>query len=244
LKAAQDRAELLARELVLTNRQLENSLAARTRDVRLAQDALLFGMAKMAESRDGEGAGHLRRLQRYTRRLAEGVKADSTWSRIVDATFLNQLERCVPLHDIGKIGLPDRVLLKPGQLTEEERELIKTHTILGDRILDALAEAHGQSLEFLGMARAIVRSHHERYDGHGYPDGLQGEAIPPAARLVALADVYDALRRQRHHKDALAHADAVRIILERSTGQFDPALVWSFARCELEFERIFRAIPT
>jgi putative two-component system response regulator len=244
LKEAQDQANFLARQLFSTNRQLESSLAARTSDVRQAQDALLFAMAKMAESRDGETPGHLRRLQRYTRCLAEQVAKAPSWAGVVNNTFLEQLERCVPLHDIGKIGLPEHILLKPGKLTDSERRLMETHTILGDRILEALGQEHGASLVFLGMAAAIVRHHHERFDGSGYPDHLAGEAIPWAARLVALADVYDALRRQRHHKPALSHSEASRILLQESPGQFDPAVVQAFAACERSLERIFDDIRT
>ena len=120
----------------------------------------------------------------------------------------------MPLHDIGKIGLPEHILLKPGKLTEAERSLMETHTIIGDSILEALGQEYGASLVFLRMASAIVRHHHERYDGTGYPDRLAGEAIPAAARLVAVADVYDALRRQRFHKPAFEHAEAVRILAE------------------------------
>lgn len=244
LKGAQDRADLLSRQVMVTNRQLERSLDHRSSDVQAAQDALLFAMAKMAESRDGETAGHLRRLQRYCRCLAEEAAKDPDWAKIVDATFLNQLERCVPLHDIGKIALPDQVLLKPGKLTPAERTLMETHTTVGVRILDSLSREHGASLSFLKVAISIVRSHHERYDGKGYPDHLAGDAIPPAARLVALADVYDALRRLRVHKPALPHAETLRIIVECSLGQFDPVVLRAFAACEQEFERIYRAIPT
>ena len=244
LKEAQDRTDLLARQVMVTNRQLESSLSHRSSDVQAAQDALLFAIAKMAESRDGETAGHLLRLQRYCRRLAEEGAKDPEWAKIVDTSFLDQLERCVPLHDIGKIALPDQVLLKPGKLSPAERTLMETHTITGDRILESLSREHGASLGFLKMAISIVRSHHERYDGTGYPDRLAGDAIPPAARLVALADVYDALRRLRAHKPALPHAETVRIIVERSQGQFDPVVLRAFTACEQEFERIYRAIPT
>jgi response regulator RpfG family c-di-GMP phosphodiesterase len=243
LKEAQDRADLLTQELLRTNQQLESSLAARTQDVRLAQDALLFAMAKMAESRDGETPGHLQRLQRYVRCLAQQAAVAENWAGVVDHAFLEQLERCTPLHDIGKIGLPDHVLLKPGPLDPEERELMKTHTLIGDRILEALGREHGQSLGFLGTATAIVRHHHERYDGQGYPDGLAGDDIPAAARLVAVADVYDALRRRRYHKPALGHEQAVHILLCESAGQFDPALLRAFEACAAEFERIYRAVP-
>jgi putative two-component system response regulator len=217
---------------------------SRTRDVRQAQDALLFAMAKMAESRDGETADHLHRLQRYSRRLAECVSQQPSWEGVINSAFLDQLERCVPLHDIGKIGLPEHILLKPGKLTSEERRSMEAHPVIGDQILEAIGQEHGTSLDFLTMACAIVRHHHERYDGTGYPDRLGGEAIPPAARLVALADVYDALRRRRSHKPALSHAEARQIILEGSSGQFDPALIQAFTLCEFDFERIYRDIST
>jgi response regulator RpfG family c-di-GMP phosphodiesterase len=244
LKEAQDQAEFLARQLVQTNRQLENSLTAKSNDVRRAQNALLFAMAKMAESKDGETPGHLRRLQRYVVCLAEQAANQPSWAGVVNGAYLEQLEQCVPLHDIGKIGLPESILLKPGKLTDAERALMETHTIIGDRILESLGQEHGQSLGFLGVASAIVRHHHERFNGTGYPDRLAGDAIPAAARLVAIADVYDALRRQRLHKPALTHAEAARIITEGSTGQFDPHLVRAFAIAERDFERIYRDIPT
>jgi putative two-component system response regulator len=201
-------------------------------------------MAKMAESKDGETSGHLRRLQRYCRCLAERVGEQPSWAGVVNSAFLEQLERCVPLHDIGKIGLPEYILLKPGKLTEAERSLMETHTIIGDRILEAIGQEHGTSLPFLRLASAIVRNHHERYDGTGYPDRLARDAIPASARLVAVADVYDALRRQRSHKPALDHAAAARILLENSAGQFDPAVLQAFQAGQAEFERIYRDIRT
>jgi response regulator RpfG family c-di-GMP phosphodiesterase len=242
LKDAQDRLDALTHNLLRTNRQLEQSLTARAGDVRQAQDALLFGMARLAELRDGETAGHLRRMQRHARCLAEHAASMPPWNGLVDGRFLEQLERCVPLHDIGKIALPDEVVLKPGALTRTERTLVETHTVVGDRILEALGKEHGQSLAFLGMARAIVRHHHERCDGRGYPDRLAGSAIPAAARLTALADVYDTLRRQRLYKPAKPHAEAVRLILHESPGQFDPILLQAFAACHPQLERIYQEL--
>jgi response regulator RpfG family c-di-GMP phosphodiesterase/serine/threonine protein kinase len=241
LKAAQDRSLWLAEQLRALNRQLHQSLQARADDVRRAHDALLFTMAKMAESRDGETPGHLRRLQCYTRVLALQASAAPPWKGLVDDRFLDGLERCVPLHDIGKLGLPDEVLLKPAALNQAERLLMQTHTLIGDRILEALGREHGSSLEFLGMARPIVRHHHERWDGRGYPDRLAGEAIPPAARVVAVADVYDALRRDRLHKRAMPHAEAVRVLFN-SPGQFDPTLLQALAGCAGEWEHIYSDI--
>jgi response regulator RpfG family c-di-GMP phosphodiesterase len=242
LKAAQDLVTHLTDQLHRTNRQLQQSLSSKGEDITRAHDALLFAMAKMAESREGESPGHLRRLQCYARVLARQSGADPFWAGMVDDRFLEQLERCVPLHDIGKIGLPDYVLNKPGPLSPAERLLMEAHPLIGDRMLEALAREYGASLEFLGTARAIVRHHHERFDGRGYPDRLCGDAIPPAARIVAVADVYDALRRQRVFKAAMSHAEAIETILRRSTGQFDPSLLAALSVCHPEFERIFRDV--
>jgi putative two-component system response regulator len=240
LKASQEREEWLTDQLRKANDQLRQSLAARAADVRQAQDALLFTMCKMAEAGDGETPGHLQRMQKYTRVLAEQAAKLAPWTGQVDERFLIQLERCAPLHDIGKIGLPNDVLLKTTPLTDAERRLLRTHPLIGDRILDALAHEHGHSLEFLGMARAIVRHHHERYDGDGYPDRLAGDGIPAVARLVAVADVYDALRRDRPHKRALPHTEAVQILTQLSVGQFDPTLIEALTKCQADFERIYR----
>ncbi len=238
---AQERIYILKEQLMLTNDQLQQSLKSRAEDMRQAHDALLFTMAKMAESRDGETPGHLRRLQLYAHVLTEQAARKAPWQGLVDERFLDDLERCIPLHDIGKIGLPESVLLKPGALTPSERTLVETHPLIGDRLLEVLGQEHGHSLEFLGMARAIVRHHHERYDGRGYPDRLSGEEIPAAARVAAIADVYDALRRQRQHKAAMPHEKAI-YILHNSPGQFDPTLLTALSVCAEEFERIYRDI--
>ncbi len=242
LKESQDRAVALAEQLLAANRQLQQSLDSRGADVRDAHNAILFAMAKMAESRDGETPGHLRRLQAYTRVLAREAARLPQWAGLIDERFLAQLERCVPLHDIGKIGLPDDILLKPASLSSAERSLVETHPLVGDRILDALGREHGTALDFLGMARGIVRHHHERFDGRGYPDGLQRDEIPAAARLTAVADVYDALRRERLHKPAMSHTEAVNVLLHRSEGQFDPMLLLALEECHPEIERFYREI--
>jgi putative two-component system response regulator len=241
LKDAQDRSDLMARHLLLANRQLEDSLQARSGDVRQAHDALLFAMAKMAESRDGETAGHCRRLQMYCRTLVETLGEDPGWSAIVAGSFLETLERCIPLHDIGKLALPETVLSKPGPLTPSERELVKTHPIIGASMLESLSRQFGDSLGFLPAAITVVRHHHERYDGQGYPDALFGDNIPPAARLLALADVYDALRRKRFHKPAMAHEEALQMILE-SDGQFDPGVLQALGNCHERFKTIFQQV--
>ncbi len=202
----------------------------------------MFAMAKMAESVEGETPGHWRRLQRYPRHLAEQAAREPSWAGIVHERFLDQLERCVPLHDIGKIGLPDQQFLKPGALDAPERALMETHTLIGDRLLEALAEEHRNSLDVLHLAWGLLSRHQEHFDGSGYPDRLVASAIPTAARLLAVADVYDALRRQRSYKLPLAHADAVRVLQQELAGQFDPSLLEAFAACQTEFARIHRDI--
>ncbi|MFM7151627.1 MAG: protein kinase domain-containing protein, partial [Gemmataceae bacterium] len=242
LKAAQDRATHLADQMIQMNQQIELTLRARSLDLREAHNAIIFAMAKFAESKDGETPGHLKRMKRYCRALAQEVSKHPSWQGLVDDHFLEFLERCVPLHDIGKIALSDDVLLKPASLTPSERLHIQSHVVIGDQILEAMGNEHGATLEFLGMARVIVRHHHERYDGKGYPDQLAGDAIPPAARIVAVADVYDALRRVRMYKPAIPHRQAIRQILEQSPGRFDPTLLSALERCQGEFERIFQEI--
>lgn len=236
------RTERYVDQLLLINQQLHGTLAARNADVRKTQDALIFAMSRLAELRDGEGGGHLRRVTQYAMCLARSLQSDSTWKSILDDAFLLQLERCTPLHDIGKLALPDQVMLKPSHLTLDERRIMQQHTLIGSAMLDAIAGQYGESLDFLGMARAIVRHHHERFDGQGYPDGLREDEIPAAARLVALADVYDALRRKRPHKPALSHTRAADTILREMAAAFDPAVLRAFAACHERFQRIFLAV--
>ncbi|HEY1381888.1 MAG TPA: protein kinase, partial [Gemmataceae bacterium] len=242
VKDAQDRADRFGQHLLKINGQLQQTLRARSADVRQAQDAVLFAMAKLAETRDGETGGHLRRLQLYAAALATHLRDNATWGPLLDDGFLRQLERCVPLHDIGKLALPDAVLLKPGPLGPEERRVVESHTLIGSAIVDAVAKEYGDTLSSLGTARAIVRHHHERWDGAGYPDRLAGDAIPPAARLTALADVYDALRRRRPHKPAFSHARAVECILREMDGAFDPILLRAFEACQDRFQRVFLSV--
>jgi response regulator RpfG family c-di-GMP phosphodiesterase len=157
--------------------------------------------------------------------------------------FILNLECCTPLHDIGKVGLPDHILLKDGRLDGDERIIMQTHTTIGADMLREVAKQHGSAVAFLEMAVEIARHHHERYDGTGYPDRLAGEAIPLAARIVTIGDVYDALRSRRQWKPALAHAAALQVMFETCTGQFDPQLMEAFQRCAPDFERIFREVP-
>src|SRR5205085_5524653 len=148
-----------------------------------AQDVLIFAIAKMAEMRGQETGGHLLRMQKYVRVLAEEAMQLPAFSSVIDNAFVRMLERCVLLHDIGKVAIPDHILLKPGKLDPEERSLMESHTVAGADILAAVSRQHGGCLPFIEMAAAIARHHHERFDGSGYPSGLAGEAIPLSARL-------------------------------------------------------------
>jgi response regulator RpfG family c-di-GMP phosphodiesterase len=239
LKEAQDRADLFSRHLRGVNRQLEQNLNARDRDLVEAHKALVLALAKLVECRDTETGTHLKRLQSYCRCLAEEAAKMPAFAEAIDADFVRWLEWSAPLHDIGKAGIPDLILQKPGPLTPEECRVMQRHTILGAETLKEVARQHGSGMAFLHLAIDVARHHHERYDGTGYPDQLAGNAIPLAARLLAIADVYDALRSRRVYKAELPHAEAVHLMLEDSPGQFDPALLQTFQRCANSFDRIF-----
>jgi cyclic di-GMP phosphodiesterase len=200
---------------------------------------LIFAMAKMAELRGQETAGHLLRMQQYARVLAEEAMRLPAFNPLIDAVFVRLLERCVLLHDIGKVAIPDHILLKPAKLDPEERSIMESHTVLGANLLEAVARQHGACLAFLNMAIEVARSHHERYDGGGYPDGLMGDAIPLAARIVALGDVYDAMRSRLVYKPGLSHAAVRRLLVASGQGQFDPALLVAFGNCDDSFKLIF-----
>ncbi len=152
----------------------------------------------------------------------------------MDGAYVELIYMTSPLHDIGKVGIPDRVLLKPSRLTREEFEVMKQHTVIGSQTLEAATHAH-PGAKYLGMAQDIARSHHERFEGGGYPDGLAGEEIPLCARIVALADVYDALTTKRVYKQAFRHEEACRTILEGRGNQFDPDIVDAFLASESRF---------
>ena len=239
LKDMQDRSDLLNRRLVGVNSELERTLSARDSDLVHSRNALVLALATLVKHRDGETGAHVWRLQRYSRCLAEAAADTPSFAGQIDAGFIDLLECCAPLHDIGKVGIPDHILLKPGKLSPDERMLMQSHTLIGAETLKEVAERHGTAVAFLQMASDIARHHHERYDGTGYPDRLAGSDIPLAARIVAVGDVYDALRSRRVYKPALSHTAAVQIMTEGSPGHFDPALIQAFHVCEERFNKIF-----
>ena len=243
LKESEERSDRVLNALLSTNSHLEQAVEQRDYTAHQAQDVLIFAMAKMAELRGQETNGHLLRMQKYVRVLAEAAMRLPAFASVIDDAWVRMLERCVLLHDIGKVAIPDHILLKPGKLEPEERSIMESHTVLGADILEAVARQQGVCLAFLQMAIEIVRYHHEQYDGAGYPESLAGDAIPLAARITAIADVYDAMRSKLVYKPGLAHAAVRRLLLKADQTQFDPALMVAFRECEAAFEQTFTETP-
>ncbi|EMI57159.1 HD domain-containing phosphohydrolase [Rhodopirellula sallentina] len=199
-----------------------------------SRDLMIFALAKLAESRDPETGAHLDRVRNYCRILALHLQRQVRFQDEVDDEFIRLLYDTSPLHDIGKVSIPDHVLLKPARLTTDEFEIMKTHTIRGAETIESMMEQFPNAA-FLKMARDITLSHHEKYDGRGYPHGVAGEQIPLCSRIVAVADVYDALTSKRIYKKAYSHSRAKSAIVAGSGKHFDPAIVDAFLDNEDSF---------
>ena len=242
LALARVRSQLLVRQarswLQDQNLALEAEVKRRMLENDLIQAVSIRALAHLAETRDNETGAHIQRTQAYVRLLATRLSDHPLFSQTLDNKYIEVLARSAPLHDIGKVGIPDYILLKPGKLTPEEWEIMKTHTLLGCESI-ALAERDiDTSVEFLQQAKEIVRSHHERWDGTGYPDGLAGDAIPLSARLMAIADVFDALISKRVYKAAIAFSEVHKIMQEGRGSHFDPDIIDNFLSGYEEFEAI------
>ena len=220
-----------------TREQSEQHTALTTQELIRTRDAVIFGLAKLAESRDQDTGHHLERIALYSTRLATALRRHSKFSAAVTPSFVRLIGISSALHDIGKVGIEDAVLQKPGRLTEDERFRMQLHSEVGGECIHQIERRLGSS-NFLEMAREIALSHHERWDGAGYPAGLAGEAIPLAARIVAIADVYDALASPRVYKPAYPHEKCVEIISQEAGRQFDPDLVEVFLSIEQQFREI------
>ena len=217
---------------------LQSEVERRVNEVLHLQEASIRVMVSLAEFRDECTGNHIRRTQNYVRLLADHLSLQARDRDFLTLEHIDQITKASPLHDIGKIAIPDNILLKPGKHTAEEFEIMKTHSAKGEGMLTRTRRELGEDNLMLHFATQIARSHHERWDGSGYPDGMQGEAIPLAARLMAVADVYDALRSRRPYKAPFTHADAAALIMRESGRHFDPALVEAFAALEGEFEKV------
>lgn len=217
------------------NAYLETEISRRMKENLAIQDVTIRALAHLAETRDPETGDHIRRTQSYVKVLATKLQSHSRFSETITSEYIGMVTRSAPLHDIGKVGIPDHVLLKSGELDETEWEIMKTHTVLG-------ANAIGQSLsdieypiQFLTLGKEIARWHHEKWDGSGYPDGLSGDNIPISARLMAVADVFDALTTSRIYKNAMPTDQARDIIVEGRGERFDPDVIDAFQQCYDQF---------
>lgn len=226
--------KLLHDRLVEYKNELELKVKARTQQVVQTQQVTVFALAKLAESRDNETGDHLERMRSYARELAAEVITLDKYRGSYDETYAQAIYQSTPLHDIGKVGIPDSILLKPGKLTEEEFEIMKHHCRIGGDTLRAADIEAGRD-SFLAMGRDIAYYHHEKWNGSGYPFGLAGDAIPLCARIAALADVYDALSSRRPYKEPFDHEKSRAIILEGSGTHFDPDIVNAFLGRESQF---------
>jgi len=217
---------------------LESEVARRTAEIQDLQDAMVLSMASLAETRDNETGNHLRRTQHYVKRLAQQLRLNPRFADELNDRCIDLLFKSAPLHDIGKVGIPDSILLKPSRLDPAEFEIMKTHTTLGRDAIVHAEQALGHEVPFLRFAKEIALSHQEKWDGSGYPEALVGEAIPLSARLMALADGYEALISKRVYKPAFTHEDSVRMILEGSGTHFDPNVAQAFQAVQEDFRQI------
>lgn len=230
LAASQTEKWRLMKIANLKREELESLVAQRTKDFAATRDIMFYTLAKLAESRDAETGNHLDRMQQYTRILAEWLRDNGPYQEQVTDQFVDDIYRSSVLHDLGKVGTPDAVLLKPGRLTPDEFEIMKEHVIIGADALDEAA-AMADCCSFLKMSAEIARFHHERFNGTGYPEGRSGFSIPLSARIIAVADVYDALTSDRRYRQAMNKLDVKEMINTESGQHFDPAVVEAFNAC-------------
>ena len=198
-----------------------DSLEVSHREVQTTRDVAIVSLAALAESRDNETGAHILRTQEYVKVLAEQLAQKEPFQSLLTSSYIELLYKSAPLHDVGKVGVPDSVLLKPGKLTDDEFEIMKQHPQIGADAL-SIAEQQLGSTSFLNVAKEISLTHHEKWDGSGYPNKLSGSDIPISGRLMALADVYDALISKRVYKPAFSHEKAKSILVEGSGSHFDP----------------------
>lgn len=222
---------------------LEREVALRTLEVQAIQDVTIMAMTSLAETRNNETGNHIRRTQLYVKALAEHLRDHPRFAHLLTDRMVDLLYKSAPLHDIGKIGIPDAILLKPGKLTVEEFEIMKTHTTLGRNAIEEAERRLGMRVAFLSVSKEIAYSHQEKWDGSGYPEGLKGDAIPVSARLMAVADVYDALISKRVYKPAFPHEQACATIVKGRGTHFDPDMVDAFVAIAQDFLRISLRYP-
>ena len=220
---------------------LHDIIRAQTRALRKTQVGTIMALADLAEWRDPETGEHIKRTQEYVYCIARELAKNPKFTTTLTPDFIEMLYMCAPLHDMGKVSISDSILLKPGKLTEDEFSIMQKHCEFGAQILKRSLERIGRE-PFLEMAYQVARWHHDRWDGQGYPDGLMGDAIPVAARIMSVADVYDALISARPYKAPMPHEEAVSIIIEDSGTRFDPDVVEAFLSVQVEIKEIAERI--
>ena len=235
LSAAKEQLQVYANDL-------EKLVEQRTRQWAATQDMTVFALARLTDSRNTETGEHVLRMRYYAQTLAVELSRRGPYTDFIDERFLQDLYRASPLHDIGKVAIPDAILQKPGPLDQEEYEIMKRHVLVGAVTLEQARDYVGRG-SFMDMAAEIARYHHEKFDGSGYCAGLRGQAIPLSARIVALADTYDALASRRVYKPPMPRQAAYEIILAESGAHFDPAIVEAFVRCFDEFKPMGEVAP-
>ncbi|TPW18302.1 MAG: response regulator receiver modulated metal dependent phosphohydrolase [Halothiobacillaceae bacterium] len=233
-KRLHDQEKFQSKIVTQHNKLLERRVRRQMGEIASAQHGAIFAMSKLAESRDPETGAHLERMREYCRLISLILQQSSVYQGEIDDAFIDNIYAASPLHDIGKVGVPDHVLLKPGKLDAEEWRIMQTHAIVGAETLRAVDREHPGN-DFIRMGIDIAEGHHEKWDGSGYPYGRVGENIPLAARILALGDVYDALTSKRCYKEAFSHEKSRAIIVEGSGGHFDPAVVAAFLAIESQF---------
>jgi putative two-component system response regulator len=217
---------------------LETEVAKRTKELAAIQDVTILAMASLAETRDNDTGNHIRRTQYYMELLANYLKNHDRFRGFLSDHTITMLFKSAPLHDIGKVGIPDRILLKPGRFEPHEFEIMKTHCKLGRDAIQHAEDQLGLEVEFLKYAKEIAYSHQEKWDGTGYPEALAGDFIPISARLMAVADVYDALISRRVYKSGMPHEKAVGIIADGKGTHFDPDIVDAFLALQEQFQEV------
>jgi len=220
------------------NTFLANEVAKRTREIELVQDVTIFVMTSLAETRDNETGNHIRRTQFFVKLLAEQLRTHPRFLAELTSTNIELIFKSAPLHDIGKVGIPDHILLKPGKLTVDEFEIMKTHTTIGKVAIENAENLGGRTVPFLAYAKEIAYEHQEKWDGSGYPRGLVGDDIHISARLMAVADVYDALISTRPYKVGMPHSKAKEILVNGRGTHFDPDIIDAFLVVENDFIEI------
>lgn len=223
------------------NEYLEAEVSRRTKEIEIIQDVTMIAMGSLAETRDNETGNHIRRTQQYIKVLAERLRDHPRFSAQLSPGAIDLIYKSAPLHDIGKVGIPDNILKKPGKLEPDEFAIMKQHTTIGRNAILAAEQKLAAPVSFLATARELAWSHHEKWDGTGYPMGLAADAIPLPGRLMAIPDVYDALISDRVYKKAFSHEETLEIIAKGSGTHFDPDISSAFFDISGSFREIASA---